>query len=73
MHDALRRIVRVISMVKRACKNCRRLVAAGNICPSCKGGDLTTSFQGIVVIYDVESEVAKRLGIKEPGKYVLKV
>ncbi|MBI2583854.1 MAG: hypothetical protein HYW25_04255 [Candidatus Aenigmarchaeota archaeon] len=60
-------------MAKKACRLCKRIVNAGSICPSCKGSDLTTSHQGIVVIYDVESEIAKRLGIKEPGQYVLKI
>lgn len=59
-------------MARRACKNCKRILA-GTTCPVCNTSDTTTSFQGIVVIFDAESEVAKRLGITAPGKYAIKV
>ena len=58
-------------MVRRACKQCKRIVKS-NVCPVCKG-DTTTTFKGTVVIFDVESELAKRLGITAPGTYALKV
>jgi RNA polymerase subunit RPABC4/transcription elongation factor Spt4 len=57
----------------RACKICKRIIAHGNICPGCKSGETTTSFQGIVTVFDVNSEIAKKLGITEPGKYALRV
>jgi DNA-directed RNA polymerase subunit E" len=61
-------------MSKKACKLCHRVITQGNLCPSCKSGELTTSFQGQVIVFDpAGSEVAKRLGIKEPGKYALRV
>jgi len=61
-------------MPKKACKKCKRIVEKGTICPVCKEGDLTTSFQGVVVIFDPEtSEIAKKLGITAPGKYAIKV
>jgi DNA-directed RNA polymerase subunit E" len=59
--------------MKKACKSCRRIVEKGNICPVCRSPDLTSSFQGIVVIFDAESEIAKRLNISAPGKYAVKV
>ena len=59
--------------MKRACKICRRIIIQGNICPSCKSSDTTSSFQGIVTVFDIESEIAKKLDIKEPGKYAMKV
>jgi len=37
------------------------------------GGETTSSFQGMVVIFDTESEIAKKLGITTPGKYAIKV
>ncbi len=58
--------------MKRACKRCKRILK-GNVCPVCKDSETTTSFQGIVVIFDPESEIAKKLGITEPGKYAIKV
>jgi DNA-directed RNA polymerase subunit E" len=48
-------------------------VLRGSVCPACKSTDLTSSFQGIVVIFDVESGIAKSLGITSPGKYAIKV
>ncbi|MBI3190595.1 hypothetical protein HYZ41_02740 [archaeon] len=42
-------------------------------CKECKSTDLTSSFQGVIVIFDPESDVAKHLGIKAPGKYAIKV
>ncbi len=60
-------------MAKKACKNCKAIVMKGNVCPICKSTDLTSSFQGTIVIFDVESEIAKRLGITAPGKYAIRV
>lgn len=60
-------------MVKKACRNCKAIILKGNVCPICKSTDLTTSFQGIVVIFDTNSEIAQKLGITAPGKYALKV
>ena len=59
-------------MAKRACKNCKRILK-GTTCPVCKTSNITTSFQGTIVIFDVESDVAKKLGVTAPGKYAIKV
>lgn len=59
-------------MPKRACRQCKRIVTT-NKCLVCLSSDLTTSFQGSVVIFDVESEVAKKLGITAPGTYAIRV
>lgn len=59
-------------MVKKACRTCKRIVK-GNSCPVCKTSDLTTTFQGVVVIFDVESDVAKKMGITAPGTYAIRV
>ena len=58
-------------MPKKACRQCKRIVR-GNLCPVCKT-ETTTNFQGIVVIFDVESELAKKLGITSPGTYAIRV
>jgi DNA-directed RNA polymerase subunit E" len=60
-------------MAKKACRECKAIVVKGNVCPACKGTDLTTSFQGTIVIFDVNSEIAKKLGITVPGRYAIKV
>lgn len=58
-------------MPRRACRQCKRIVR-GSLCPVCKV-ETTTNFQGIVVIFDVESEIAKKLGITAPGTYAIRV
>ena len=61
-------------MAKRtqACRNCRRFTTEKS-CPFCKSTNLSTSWKGIVVVLNAESEIARMLEIKEPGKYVLYV
>ncbi|MBS3056440.1 MAG: DNA-directed RNA polymerase subunit E'' [Candidatus Aenigmarchaeota archaeon] len=59
-------------MVKRACKDCKRVVES-TTCPVCKTNNTTTNFQGVVVIFDHRSEVAQKLGITAPGKYAIRV
>lgn len=60
-------------MPESVCKECHRLVS-GQICDKCNSNSLTTDWSGYVVIIDVEkSQIAKRLGVKYPGKYALKV
>lgn len=58
---------------KKACKRCRAFVAKGNECPLCKSQDLTTSWKGRVIIFNLESEVAKKMGVKEKGEYAIKI
>ncbi|MGQ4833499.1 MAG: transcription elongation factor subunit Spt4 [Candidatus Asgardarchaeia archaeon] len=60
-------------MPLRACRRCHALTMTSR-CPVCKSTDLTTDFSGIVIINDPEhSEIAKKLNIKQPGMYALKV
>jgi len=60
-------------MVRRryVCRNCRRFTTEKE-CPVCKSKDLSTSWKGVVIIINPnESEIAKSLGIENPGKYAL--
>lgn len=61
-------------MVKKTqvCRNCRRFTTE-RACPVCKSTNLSTSWKGLVVVNDVNSEVAKMLNITEPGRYALYV
>ena len=59
-------------MPKRACRQCKRIVES-NKCSACQSTDLASSFQGTIVIFDVESEVAKKMGITAPGTYAIRV
>jgi DNA-directed RNA polymerase subunit E" len=52
---------------------CHR-VLVGKSCPNCGSEDVSPDWKGFVVILDPEkSEIARRLNIKEKGKFALKV
>ncbi len=57
----------------KACRECKRIVEEGDECVVCGSKDLTRNWKGIVIVWDVESEIAKKLGITAPGKYALQV
>jgi RNA polymerase subunit RPABC4/transcription elongation factor Spt4 len=61
-------------MVKKAqvCRNCRRFTIEA-ACHVCKSTNLSTSWKGLVVINDINSELAKILNVPEPGRYALYV
>ncbi|MFH1721892.1 MAG: transcription elongation factor subunit Spt4 [Candidatus Altiarchaeota archaeon] len=56
----------------RACKVCHRIIEE-ELCPECNAptSQYWSGFLGI--INPTKSEIAKRLGIKVPGQYALKV
>ncbi|MDD1718388.1 MAG: DNA-directed RNA polymerase, subunit E'' [Methanoregulaceae archaeon] len=55
------------------CRECHRVVE-GEVCTVCGSSNLSTDWTGYLVVIDPEhSEIAKRLNIKLPGKYALKV
>ncbi|HEU5220615.1 MAG TPA: transcription elongation factor subunit Spt4 [Candidatus Nitrosotalea sp.] len=56
-----------------ACRKCK-FVTVGKVCPICKSSDLSPDWSSSVLVVDpANSLVAKSLGIKEKGKYALKV
>ena len=57
---------------KQVCRNCRRFTTE-KACPFCKSTNLSSSWKGMVIIINPESEVAKNLEIKEVGTYALYV
>jgi DNA-directed RNA polymerase subunit E" len=60
-------------MTEKACKNCR-FVSNGPVCPNCKSSNLSDDWSGLVIIVDpTASEVAKKMAIKTPGRYALRV
>ncbi len=59
-------------MSEFACRICRRILQS-NICPVCKSTDVSTSWKGLLVVLDADSEIAKAAGITAPGKYAVKV
>ncbi len=59
---------------EKACRTCRRVVEDSKECPECKGTSFTTFWKGYVVIINPEkSEIAKKMGITNPGKYALRL
>jgi len=59
-------------VAEKACKTCRRLVK-GNLCPICKSSAVTTSWKGVIVVFNADSEIAKEAAITAPGKYAVRV
>lgn len=60
--------------VTKACRDCHRIVETGAMCDQCKTHNLSTSFDGMVIIVDPEnSQIAKKLNIRIPGRYALRV
>ncbi len=58
--------------MRRACKVCK-MVMDENACPRCKA-TTTSSWSGYLGITNTEiSKIAKRMEIKLPGEYALKV
>jgi DNA-directed RNA polymerase subunit E" len=55
------------------CRECHRVVE-GEICSVCGSSHLSTDWSGYLVIIDPEhSDIAKKMNIKLPGRYALKV
>ncbi|KCZ70926.1 DNA-directed RNA polymerase, subunit E'' [Candidatus Methanoperedens nitroreducens] len=60
-------------MAELVCKECHRVIS-GQVCEGCSSTALTSDWSGYVVIIDPQrSQIAKKLGVKLPGKYALKV
>lgn len=56
----------------RACKSCMRLVEEEK-CPICSGST-TQYWSGYLAVIDPEnSQIAKKMEIKTPGQYAIKV
>ena len=50
------------------------IVSEGSQCPSCKSTELTEKFSGQLIVMDPEkSEIGKRLEVKAPGRYAIKI
>ena len=60
-------------MAIKACKECKRLVT-GEECPVCRSSKLAENWKGKIIILNPDkSELAKKLGIKDPGEYALRI
>jgi len=61
-------------MVELACKRCKFINIDAEVCKNCGSTELTKEWYGYVIILNPDkSEIAKKLDIKTPGRYALKV
>lgn len=59
-------------MKAKVCKQCKIFIEKEK-CPICQGTQFTETWKGKVVIINPEqSEIAKKLSIKEKGTYAIK-
>jgi len=58
---------------EKICRKCKRFVE-GPTCPVCKGNQFATAYNGKINVLDAnKSFIANEMGIKEKGRYVIKV
>ncbi len=61
-------------MAELACRRCKFINTDTDVCKNCGSTDLTKEWYGYIIIIDPDkSEIAKKLGIRAPGKYALRV
>ena len=59
--------------MNRACKVCK-IITEDPSCPICRRTDLSDDYSGLLVVVDPEgSQLAQKMGIKEAGRYALKI
>jgi len=60
-------------MPAKACRTCN-IITTENVCPNCKGSELSEDYLGFVIIIDPsKSQLAEKMTIKEAGQYALKI
>jgi len=60
-------------MRPRACRTCK-IITEENVCPICRGTDLSDDFSGLLIILDPEnSQLAKKMDIEKEGRYALRI
>tara|TARA_Y100000310_G_C20701497_1_gene830405 strand:- start:3166 stop:3354 length:189 start_codon:yes stop_codon:yes gene_type:complete len=59
---------------EKACRNCRFVYEGGSKCPKCGGEERSDGFKGkVAVLNPEESEIAKKLELKQKGEYAIKL
>jgi len=67
------RKLEVFDKMRKICKKCK-LIFKGTECPICHSTNLADGFRGKIIIIDPEnSELAKKLNIKQKGEYAIKI
>ena len=63
-----------MSKMEKACRTCKVIISQGDKCPICGQSNLTSKWNGYVVILNAEkSELAKKLNITVNGTYALNI
>ncbi|MCS7093612.1 MAG: transcription elongation factor subunit Spt4 [Candidatus Aenigmarchaeota archaeon] len=62
----------IIIKKTQACRSCKYLTTEKK-CPNCGSSNLSPSWKGVIVVLDIESQLAKTSNINKPGKYALYV
>ncbi len=58
---------------QKACKICNTIYETGDKCPKCGSKESTEGFKGRIVVLNPEnSEIAKRLDLKDKGNFAIK-
>ncbi len=57
---------------ERACRKCR-YITYSNVCEVCGSKDLSEDWTGIILIFSLDSKIAKMINAKKPGKYAIRV
>lgn len=57
---------------EKVCVHCKRFVE-GDVCPACKTSEFTRRWEGMVIIIDPDSDIARALEINAPGKYAISI
>ncbi len=61
-------------MEEMVCKSCRIIISHGDKCPLCGSTDLTSRWNGYVIMLNVEkSEIARKLGLKVNSIFALNI
>lgn len=58
--------------MEKACRKCKFL-STGPTCPVCGGTEFTEKWSGTIYIFDLSSEIAKKLGLSAIGRYAVKI
>lgn len=59
--------------MSRACRTCK-IITEENVCPICRGTDLSDDYSGILIVLDPEgSQLAEKMEIKREGRYALRI
>ena len=59
-------------MNEKACRECH-FISTEAACPNCKSTNLSDDWSGLLIVFDVSSEIAKKMNVKTPGRYAVRV